>query len=795
VKILKRILLGLLSLLLVLVLVFAGVVTWVLKNPEAAWKLAEKHFFPEDLKITWQNIDFTTKHVSGLNFDVDWTVGGLNIQKGTPFLAVPVKNIHLLISLFPKGTDKKFILHTVQVNAPDTIKVRLVKPPQKEPEQNPYQTARGILSKVEKFSKWAAIDDIDVAVADVQFSNSENAVGKNSEPAPIRFSFEGHQHGKKDPEQVLHFETKVLLLAEKPVGVRASGELKLPAMGSGKPFLEAKIQFHGSGVTTEQSISFVSYEEKVLLQSAGEINYAAEKIHLVVNPRLSVKLSKDQAVTELAAQFSGLPGPVVKVDRFKLSLKTPLEKDLLWSEKPSEFVASAPIALFFVTPDMRKSLEKSCECRIPEVLQFELKGKTWLANALAEPAETKPVLDSALSVESVHNKLLSVDLAAKMKIDKKSHQYQLTPALDCEASINSFQGLVHLLEARNVLVPAPFNLLNGTIKLSSHDLVKTSDNQYSLPATVVAKLTSPRQSIDVTTNTVVKMSASFKEMFVDIVAKIADLQLELPPLDPMKGKPRITLDQRILKAPAKEKSKPSNFKIYLSLAAETTKPGAIRFLSKYFKPYLPMTISLHRSSEKDNTGFLKTEPFAIEYLRRRVEVVRMRIDLPEKEDAPLPVNARFKIKQTQYTVFINLTGPINKPEISMTSVPYLPENEIISVLLYDRVSSELAGSDAETAGNVQAAMADRAIGLFGLWAFAATPIKSFSYNTVTKVYTATVALSDDVTAGIGTNWEEATRLELRKRVSKSWMLTAAWVPATQNEDQKTNLVLQWEKRF
>jgi hypothetical protein len=131
----------------------------------------------------------------------------------------------------------------------------------------------------------------------------------------------------------------------------------------------------------------------------------------------------------------------------------------------------------------------------------------------------------------------------------------------------------------------------------------------------------------------------------------------------------------------------------------------------------------------------------------------------------------------------------------MTSVPYLPENEIISVLLYDRVSSELAGSDAETAGNVQAAMADRAIGLFGLWAFAATPIKSFSYNTVTKVYTATVALSDDVTAGIGTNWEEATRLELRKRVSKSWMLTAAWVPATQNEDQKTNLVLQWEKRF
>ncbi|MBC7371600.1 MAG: hypothetical protein H7326_08550, partial [Bdellovibrionaceae bacterium] len=78
--------------------------------------------------------------------------------------------------------------------------------------------------------------------------------------------------------------------------------------------------------------------------------------------------------------------------------------------------------------------------------------------------------------------------------------------------------------------------------------------------------------------------------------------------------------------------------------------------------------------------------------------------------------------------------------------------------------------------------------------FAATPIQSFSYNPLTKVYTATVKITDDLTAGIGTNWEESARLELRKRVSQKWMLTASWTP-NEAGDVEEKLVLQWEQRF
>jgi hypothetical protein len=57
-----------------------------------------------------------------------------------------------------------------------------------------------------------------------------------------------------------------------------------------------------------------------------------------------------------------------------------------------------------------------------------------------------------------------------------------------------------------------------------------------------------------------------------------------------------------------------------------------------------------------------------------------------------------------------------------------------------------------------------------------------------------VDLGGGITASVGTNWERAASLEVRKRVSRRWVLTASWSPTESNE-QVGKLVLQWEKRF
>lgn len=204
---------------------------------------------------------------------------------------------------------------------------------------------------------------------------------------------------------------------------------------------------------------------------------------------------------------------------------------------------------------------------------------------------------------------------------------------------------------------------------------------------------------------------------------------------------------------------------------------------------------MQKSADNRHSGFLRLEPFDIVYLRRKVHVEKLLLDLDEMDKGVLPVDGRLKIQQAPYSIFVDIDGPANRPYVRLTSDPYLPESEIISVLLYGRTSDQLATADAETAGSVQAAVADRAIGLFGLWIFASTPIKNFSYNPVTKVYAATIELSGDLTAEIGTDWEETTQVEVRKRISRRWALTATWTPATPDEEDLTELVLQWEQRF
>lgn len=242
------------------------------------------------------------------------------------------------------------------------------------------------------------------------------------------------------------------------------------------------------------------------------------------------------------------------------------------------------------------------------------------------------------------------------------------------------------------------------------------------------------------------------------------------------------------------KSSKGGFKSRVFLEVKTEQPGAIRLLSPLAKPYVPVTVNLKAASRGEPSGYLRLEPFTLSYLRRKVAVEKLQISMAAKEEDAMPIDGKFRIDQTDYKVFIGVAGTLESPIVQLSSDPYLSRNDIISVLLYDRTSSELISADAETAGSFEAALADRAIGLFGLWAFATTPIKSFTYNPVTKVYSATVELGGGITAGVGTNWEQAAHLEVRKRVSKRWVLTASWSPSGERE-QVGKLVLQWEKRF
>lgn len=767
----------LLKIILVFLLVIIATFVWAFYNPGQAFQIAEKYFLPKDLKITWQKIDFQASRQANWSFPVDWNIEGLLVTKKDPLIYLPVDKIHVQTTI--KALDRKVLIEKIDVTALSKIEYKASEFKDPKPEKNFFQHLQSVVSILETIQKRAPVRNINIQISQVQISDSMS-LGARAEMIA--------------PSSALRFTIRLTKTGTNPLAAKVSGYLDVQNMNTEKEFLKTDVSFQGYNVDLNQELIGRYADEKAYFVASGPVTYAKDKLTLLGQPRLELSLKPNAATLEIDTQVSGIPGPIPQVKDAKIKIMTPLDEDILFSEKPSEFSVNIPVSLEYMDPTLKGRLQKACQCQFPLSLFIKADGRIWLAGLLNEAAKNKTVLDTTVKVENVKNRLFSIDLASDLRIEKNKATWNFFPVLNCGASIYDLQGVKPLLDAYKIPIPAPLDVLSGGIHLFAKGPVSQANKASRFPARITMDLSSKKQLIKLQSDAEVLLNHDFKKAHLDLAVKVDDFQLELPPLDPIGGKPRITSDSRLLKTPPSS-NKETKFEMSFNIQVDTVKPGAIRLISEFFKPYLPLTLNLKIKSDTANNGFVQAEPFDVVYLRRKVRVEKLRLDINQIDEDILPVDGRFKIQQTQYTIYIDIKGNAKNPNITFTSDPELTESEIISVLLYDRTSDQLVSADAETSGSVQAAVADRAIGLFGLWAFASTPIKSFYYNPVSKIYTATVSLGDGVTAGIGTTWESTAQFELRKRVSRSWMLTARWTAATAQEAQNSELVLQWEKRY
>lgn len=755
------------TLILAAIFVIVSTILGVIYNPQGAFHFAQKYMLPADLNITWEHIHFNTLSIKNWDLQAELEIENLHITKKSPYLDLPIDNISVRASLF--FWDLKASFQKFHLESASHIRFKPSAKPSSREEKNILQQLQDTLSTIDNLKSRLQFEDLKI---DIKFFE---LLRENADPLQMSFLL------------VSPFDFKFSMTIPSPA------EMKVLAEGSLSPDQEnltAHIKVQGNGLDTTQTMSLNLNRGQATLRSSGPTTYLLEKRKIQAQTELTIDMTRKVSKMNLAFSAKGLPGPVDQVEKGKLSLVTPLEASTEWSESPSQLSVSVPIELYFINKKSRDSLEQACHCKLPKALNLAADGKLWLSTLFSEPKNKTTALDGNYSLESVKNELFKVDVQGQIKIEKKGNELFYAPEIDGSVHLYSLKRLSPIFDAYGILVPAPLDVLDGTVSFNIKGPIASK-----IPAFLKIDLFSKTQKVKIQSESQIQISKNFKEATVQIFAKIDDLQLDLPPLDPVRGLPRISPDPRIQKKRPIPKSKQSSFKLNLDLQLETTHPGAIRLQAKYFKPSLPITLSIHSSGTKSAKGFFRAEPFDITYLRRTVHVEKLSFNLDQTQDEAIPMAGRFRIQQTDYTIFVDVTGTTKNPNIKMTSEPYLPESEIISVLLYDRTSDQLVSADAETAGGVQAAVADRAIGLFGLWAFASTPIKSFSYNPVTKVYSATLAVSDSVTAAIGTNWESAAHVELRRRISQKWILTASWTPASQDEAESTKLVLQWESRF
>ncbi len=784
-KMLKKILISFFAVILVLSLTISGTVIWVINNPEKAWEIAQKNYLPEDLNITWSKIDLSIKHLKGFNFYFNLKIYDFRLQKENPFMDLPADFIWLETLVKPFSSDYKVVAHNWELKASKALRLKLNSEHETEEEKNPFQHFKSLLEEVKSFRSFVLIESILVQIKELRLESNNLDY--------ILISLDADENRSRESE-ILNYNASVIL--KNKFELSSGGKIYFNNLNKDQLVLQSNFVFDGPELQAKQEINLDFKNETASFDMKGPINYNSGKTKVSTNIHTELKMSPQSAEIGLDVDILNMPGKQIKIKSLKAQISSPFTTNILWSEKPTTMSLSAPISLYLLNKKMKSQLNKSCQCEVPQVVNSRLNGEIWLSPMFANNSDLKLIADLKFEVDVIKNKLFLLDIKAGLKVNKKLERYYFLPSINTTAHILSFQETIKILAANRILVPAPLDVLGGTIKFQAGGSLTSSLNGHSIPMQATIDLASEDQRVDIQTNANVLLAKNFESANIDLDVDVRNLYLQLPPLAPVQGTPRVISDSRILKSPKTLDKKSTNkFQVNLTYQINTNRPGAIHLLSKYFKPYMPLSIYIKRIRNKKKLTRIRIEPFDIVYLRRRVHLEHMSVDLSKVDQNIFIVDGRLSVKQTLYTVYIDISGTSKNPAILLSSEPYLPRSEIISVLLYDRTSDNLAAADAQTAGALEEAVADRAIGLFGIWAFASTPIKSFSYNPTTKMYTATVELANNVTTSIGTNWEEASQLELSKRVSRNWTVTAAWTPGDDEKGEQTKLILQWERHY
>jgi len=348
--------------------------------------------------------------------------------------------------------------------------------------------------------------------------------------------------------------------------------------------------------------------------------------------------------------------------------------------------------------------------------------------------------------------------------------------------------LFNIFENTPFAVPAPLNSLAGSLKLKTKEA-----NNFKIPFDVEMNLDKSKYNkLKLTAEGGVLLPEKKSDKTkVNLAILLKQLHLYLPKIDPIKGIPSLGSTNIQKNFTNKKSTEKPNVIFDLSLKSESD--STVRLYYYLFDPYLDFGVESNYGVKDGFKVYKKSSNTKLKYLKRTVYVDNIKIENKPKSKSTF-INSTFSYKQAGYNIKLKVIGTSEDPELLLSSEPSLPRQDIISLLIYSRKTSQISSFNKESVGGAEAAIADRTLGLFSIWAFASTPIETISYDPARKTYSAQVALPGDIKFTIGTDWEKVNSLQFYKRLGDSWLLVTSYEPDEIRED-KGNFLLQKEINY
>lgn len=377
-------------------------------------------------------------------------------------------------------------------------------------------------------------------------------------------------------------------------------------------------------------------------------------------------------------------------------------------------------------------------------------------------------------------------------------------SLSLSLKIADFKKTVRGLRRTQMAVPSPINEMGGSldIEVGAEKLEKSKDGSFTIPVQFKSDLQSTKQSLVTNTKGSLWIQTAPFGGKLKLDVELQKIKLQLPNFDPINKIPTVVSDSRFVKTQKDVKESelftntndtaPATKSAFTTEIHVQTTDNPIKIYYKHFNPSATFRIETNIGGE--NPGFkIKVNSFEVNYLKRKARLERLNISNDPQTDSIL-LDGRISMKKADYKLFADIHQENKKTTIVLTSDPPLTEDDIVSLILFNELSSDLDSSSTDSVENTEAALTKRSIGFFSFFVLSSTPVESVNYDPTTNEYSARVKLPGGFTGTVGSDWDRSQEVGLRKRLGGNWVISATTGTDTEGKSRQESMI-EWYHRY
>ncbi|MCC6272960.1 MAG: translocation/assembly module TamB domain-containing protein [Deltaproteobacteria bacterium] len=371
--------------------------------------------------------------------------------------------------------------------------------------------------------------------------------------------------------------------------------------------------------------------------------------------------------------------------------------------------------------------------------------------------------------------------------------WNLRSEVELFAELPQFRRLAQALHRTAYPVPAPLEVLDGSVELGISGVADLGRRRGEFPVVFRTRLQSEGQGLDS------EGSGKFRYALadgknqgrLDLDLVLTRMKLALPRLG-LASIPELLPDSRMRK-PWLKPGKPVAGDLKYRVTVKTPPESPALVSSNLAQADIPIHLDLLLEEGKAG-GTVRVAETPLRFFRREAQVRELKLTLADPAERSR-VSGTIRVPYVDYKIDVLLVGTVERPRILFQSSPPLSQEQILSYLIYGREFEELDTEKTDSVGNVAAALSDRAVALGSLFLLASTPIQSLSYNPATQNFSAKIRLAEGTSLTVGTSEGKTQQVGIRKNVGGNWIVNTYIENDSEQGEQRGGAFLEYYKRY